>query len=79
MYVNVGNLPVKEINERMKAMAEHFKSPTDEYIMFIIPVRDQASKIECLNPAKVSNDEYKLIETKMEEFNKKLNDFLNTK
>jgi polyhydroxyalkanoate synthesis regulator phasin len=74
-YVNVGNLAIDEINHFMRDVMKRFETKPEENIrQYFLPTREE-SKIECINPIRIPDDEYKKIEEKLEEARKKLDDF----
>lgn len=62
-YINVGNASPQEVNEIIANVRKTINSNEEdkEKIMhYIIPVRDQETKIECLNfPLFISNEKMK--------------------
>src|ERR1035437_3964423 len=61
-YINVGNShsdEVGDIIERVRKMIKPLKEDEDKIIQYIIPVRNQDTKIECLNvPIHITSEEH---------------------
>lgn len=76
-YIEIGNAADYEVMEIVEKVRKAIVNPEEKNIKhFIIPVRDQGSKIECINPVRVSDDEYKLIEEKLQNCEKELHKVL---
>jgi len=57
VYGNVGSLSPNEIQEYIAQVNRYVASPTNEYITMVVPVRDQETRIECINPKFITNEE----------------------
>jgi len=77
-YVNIGNLAPEDISEYMSKMASSVKEGVDDYprVDYLIPVRTTESRVEVLNPRVVSNEEFNEIQSKMDEVQKSVTDFI---
>ena len=79
-YVNVDTLKETNSNKSpydgMKIYYEMLDN--NNYTNFIIPVNGE-TRIDCINPKYVKEDEYKLIMEKINNLELKLNDFLDKK
>ena len=78
IYVNVGNLNTEDVHSYMRDFREHvikdFDADAENILFYFMPVRDQDTKIECINPVQVSKDEYSKIEDKMSVLGKKIDE-----
>ena len=58
-YVAVGNMSMNEVHEYLEDF-ERKIVPKDEGIFnYIVPIKGYDSRVECLNPKLVSEDDYK--------------------
>lgn len=76
-YINVGNAShedVQKITESVRNLISLKKEDKEETIQYIIPVRDQETKVECINnPIYIlSNMQMEEYQLKIEKINKKL-------
>ena len=62
-YINVGQLSYSDVEEaisKVKELAKPKKEDEDKVIQYIIPVRDQETRVECINaPVYVSSERHK--------------------
>ena len=58
-YINVGNIDDNDVSEMMKKVVNKF-SPKEEdnIISYWIPVREGETKVECINPKLVSEEDF---------------------
>lgn len=79
-YLNIGNLSHKDAKEYMyriiKDLKINKKMGGAHIVQYFIPVRNQESKVECINPILVDNELYQQAKNKLEEATKKLDDLL---
>lgn len=79
-YINIGNLSnydFKEyIHKTIKFLKINKKNKENNIIQYFIPVKNQESKVECINPILVDNELYQQAKNRLEEANKKLDDLL---
>jgi len=77
-YMDVGNLPDADVNLYMKKIAKGlFKKNEDGIIKYLIPVRNQETKVECINPIKVDGKLYAEVLVRFEELKNKFDELLN--
>jgi hypothetical protein len=51
-YINVGHLSQEEVSntiERVREMVKPSEKDNDDVVSYIIPVRDQETRVECIN------------------------------
>jgi hypothetical protein len=58
IYVNIGNLEGSEVSEYMKQVSEQLNDDKS-YKFFLIPVKEQETKIECIYPNFLYDEEMK--------------------
>ena len=58
-YINVGNIDDNDVSEMMKNVVNKF-SPKEEdnIISYWIPVREGETRVECINPKLVSQEDF---------------------
>jgi hypothetical protein len=75
-YFNVDELSTEKIAENSFKLNEMLKTEElNKYITFIIPVRNQPTKVECINPVLVSKKEYNIVKETLEKTEKILKDY----
>jgi len=57
-YIGVGNLSVKKVEQYLYKITTELLPKDDSVINYVIPTREE-SRIECLNPKLVSEEDYK--------------------
>ena len=58
-YVNVGNIHDADVGAYLEEVGKNLSHKTDDSVItYIIPVRGQESRLECINPKLVSEEEY---------------------
>ena len=76
-YIGVGNLPPAEVSEFMQDVVANLKKDKQkDIIYYFIPVRNQETKIECINPKLVSEDDYKKAKEALDNMNLKLQEII---
>jgi hypothetical protein len=79
-YINIGNLSNEDVREYMYEIIKELKVSKekggDNIIQYFIPVRNQESKVECINPVLVNNELYQQAKVQLEEARKALDELL---
>ena len=80
IYVNIDNIHMSDVSAYLDAFAR--QTTFDESVMrLIVPVRDQETRVECINPVLLNEEQYKEAEEKIkslqEEVEKALKDLKN--
>jgi hypothetical protein len=75
-YINVGNLDNHHVAEYMEKIFNVLKNSENNFVNYFIPVRDQETKVECINPVQVNKKVYSKVIQQLEEYNTKLNNFI---
>jgi hypothetical protein len=57
-YINVGNMSPQKVAETMDDIRKAITPHDDQLVHFLYPVRDQETRIECINPKLVSEEDY---------------------
>lgn len=57
-YINVGNSSPQRVAETIQSLRKLLDMEDNEIIHYLYPVRDQETRVECLNPRLVSEEEY---------------------
>lgn len=82
LYLNIGNMDGSDINEHCQSVSKSMfpkeLMETMNAIVFIIPVRDTESRLECIHPSFVLDaDVYQKHTDQMKELNEKINIIIN--
>jgi hypothetical protein len=64
IYLNIANIPSQDVVEYINKVAEVTKFD-DSVQRLIVPVRGEETKIECINPVLLTEDQYKDVEDKI--------------
>ena len=63
-YLNIGSVPNEDVSEYLHSFTEAFTY--DESIeRIVIPIRKGESRIECINPVLLTDEQYKEVEKKV--------------
>jgi hypothetical protein len=62
--LNIANIPSQDVVEYINKVAEVTKFD-DSVQRLIVPVRGEETKIECINPVLLTEDQYKDVEDKI--------------
>lgn len=73
-YINVKGQSIKKIDETMTNLSDTFAT-NKNIIHYIIPIQQGDSKVECVNPKLVTEEEYKDVKKLMEDTQVQLQDF----
>lgn len=76
-YINVGNDPIQEVSKNMTKISTLLQlkgNPFERWYVF--PVRNQETKVECLNPALLSEDKYEKVKKQFDLNEEKINNIL---
>jgi hypothetical protein len=58
-YINVGNIHVNNVSEMMEDVINKFSlKEEDNIISYWIPVREGETRVECINPKLVSEEDF---------------------
>lgn len=57
-YIGVGNLSKKEVEQHLYKITTEFLPKDDGVINYVIPTKEE-TRVECLNPKLVSEEDYK--------------------
>lgn len=57
-YIGVGNLSIKHADEYLYKIKTEFLPKDDGIINYVIPTREE-TRVDCLNPKLVSEEDYK--------------------
>ena len=75
LYLNVGNIHIVDVPAYVENTAKALKM--DESVMtLIVPVREE-SRVECINPVLLTDEQYKDVEEKIEKFKKEVEEAIN--
>jgi hypothetical protein len=79
-YINVGNIDGNDVSEMMKNVATNC-SPKEEdnIISYWIPVREGETKVECINPKLVSEEDFTEAKRVLDRNQKIVNNIINWK
>jgi hypothetical protein len=83
VHVNVGNAPAEDIPELLSIVAQQVRKPEDEndnVRFYFLPVREAViPAIQCINPKMITGEEFKTIQKRLDNTNKKINKILKEK
>jgi hypothetical protein len=79
-YINVGNIDGNNMSEMMENVVNKF-SPKEEdnIISYWIPVREGETRVECINPKLVSEEDFTEAKQVLDRNQKIVNDIINWK
>ena len=64
IYLNIASIPSEDVVEYIKKVTEVIKFD-DSVLRLIVPVRGEETKIECINPVLLTEEQYKDAEEKI--------------
>jgi hypothetical protein len=77
-YINVGGIHDADVSAFLTETANNLKPKEDDSILFyVIPVRGEESRLECVNPKLVSEEEYEKAKLACEKISEKLKELSN--
>ena len=79
-YINVDRIDQSDIPAYLNEAREGLTSNLDDSVIsYFIPIEEENSKVECINPSFIDGDIYKDNKEKLDKTIKKLEEFLNEK
>lgn len=75
-YVNIGTFNQSEVSQFMERFVKSVENK--DMIQYYVPVRGENSRIECINPKLINEDEFKKVKETLDSYKSKLDEFLNT-
>ena len=77
IYVNIDNVHMSDVLAYLDAFAR--QTTFDETVMrLIVPVRDRETRVECINPVLLTEEQYKETEEKINALQEKVEEALKT-
>jgi hypothetical protein len=77
-YINVGNINSNDVAEIMKDIVNKFSlKEEDNIISYWIPVREGDTRVECINPKLVSEEDFVEAKRVLDRNQKIVNDIIN--
>ena len=77
-YINVGNINSNDVAEIMKDIVNKFSlKEEDNIISYWIPVREGDTRVECINPKLVSEEDFAEAKRVLDRNQKIVNDIIN--
>lgn len=73
-YINVGNMESSDIGPWIKRIQDIVKN--EETIQYFVPTRNGNTRIECLNPKLISQEEYGNVKDLLSRNQKIVDDFM---
>ena len=81
-YINVHNIPVGDVKPYISKLTNDLRMDNKKLgansVQYFIPVRDQETKVECINPVLVDKNLYDRILIRLEETKAKLDNYLDS-
>ncbi len=79
-YIDIRNVPSRDLRHYMNLVKQQVAPLTpDNITMFFIPILSGDSRVECVNPKVISEDEYKHVLAILETNQKIVNDLVTNK
>ena len=76
-YLNIGNIPDGDVSEYLHTFAKSFTY--DESVeRLLIPTREGETRVECINPVLLTDEQYKEVEEKVKNLKKEVEATLKT-
>lgn len=77
-YINISGINDADVSAFVTEAAHNLKPKEDDSILFyVIPVRGEESRLECVNPKLVSEEEYEKAKLACEKISEKLKELSN--
>ena len=76
VYVNISYIDIADVAEYMYKITDAITFD-DSVLRLFIPIRDSETRIECINPKRISDEEYIKVSELVENAQNMLNEFLN--
>lgn len=76
-YVNISNIDDVDVAPYMDRLTQ-LMTFDDSVLRLFIPVRESETRVECINPKRISDEEYVKVSEFVEDAQKKLDEFLNS-
>ena len=71
LYVDVSRIQIEDTYEYLSTVTDAFERIKDESVqMVILPVREQETRLECINPVLLNEEQYAQVQEKLNAFQK---------
>lgn len=77
IYVNIGSIDGADVPAYMEQLTRTVIFD-DSILRLFIPVRESETRVECINPKRISDEEYLKVSEFVEDVQKKLDEVLNS-
>lgn len=74
-YIHIGNMNVNDVSRYMKEFSETCKPKEEDIISYWIPVKNGDSRVECINPKLISDDDFNEIKKVLDRNQQIVDDF----
>jgi hypothetical protein len=78
-YIYTGNLEFNDVSKFMENIVEKYSSKEENIISYWIPINDGETRVECINPKLVSEEDFKEAKMVLDRNQKVVNDIINWK
>lgn len=79
IYLNVGDIPNGDVSRLLMNYENNLNGTYDESIeKIIVPLRQGETRVECINPVLLTEEQYKETEEKVKSLRKKVEEALKT-
>ena len=79
IYLNVGDIPNDDVSRLLMDYENNLDGAYDESIeKIIVPLRQGETRVECINPVLLTEEQYKETEEKVKSLRKKVEEALKT-
>ncbi len=75
-YIRVGNSSAPKVDEILSRVRKHLVPADEDIISYVIPVKDEESRVECINPRFVTEEEYESARRSLDKAQKALDEVL---
>ena len=77
LYVDVSTIPVEDTYQYIEEAAKSFNHLKDESVQVVIlTVREQDTRLECINPVLLNEEQFAQVQEKIDNFQKAFDEFL---
>ena len=79
-YINIGNIDDTDVQRLMEDVANKLQpKPEDNIISYLIPIREGETRVECVNPKLVSEEDFSQAKEVLDRNQKIVNDIIKNK
>ncbi len=76
-YLNVGSMPAEDVGEYLHSFIKAFTYDAS-IERIVVPIREGESRVECINPVLLTDEQYKEVEEKVKNLKQEVETALKT-